>query len=215
MGIPKNEKEALKWYIAAPKEKSPAPLYLAGRASKIFDSVNKDLNPSEDYFRILANLPLQSKGASDNYFIGKGCLEIGAFARAKEALALSGNDYAAQAQNIEPEKMGLISLRTSLQDSILEVLDDNLQSLGSGVFCSSDGWVLTAAHVVAGQKSLQVRNDRLQAWVVEQVCPGDFEQDLVLLKTSARDQEAVDLAAQPPKVGEEVQMIGHPLGYLV
>jgi hypothetical protein len=214
MGIPKNEKEALKWYIAASKEKSPAPLYLAGRASKIFDSVNKDVNPSEDYFRILANLPLQSKGASDNYFIGKGCLEIGAFARAKEALALSGNDYAAQAQNIEPEKMGLISLRTSLQDSILEILDDNLQSLGSGVFCGSDGWVLTAAHVVAGQKGLQVRNDRLQAWVVEQVCPGDFEQDLVLLKTSARDQEAVDLAAQPPKVGEEVQMIGHPLGVL-
>jgi len=52
----------------------------------------------------------------------------------------------------------------------------------------------------------------MQTWPVEQVCPEDFSQDLVLLKTPAKNQGPVGLADRPPKMGETVVLLGHPLG---
>jgi len=209
-GVTKDYKEAVKWYTKAAESKYEAAMYQLGQIQ--FAGLLGKSSDDSKCFQALAELPLQSKGSWKNFWIGKGCLEMGNFAKTKEALSAAGNQHGPHGQNIELEKMRLASSQSPVFGSVVEILGDNSESCGTGVFCGEEGWVLTAAHVVAGHDHMQIRNTKMQTWLVEQVCPEDFSQDLVLLKTPAKDQRPVGLADRPPRMGENVVMLGHPLG---
>lgn len=87
------------------------------------------------------------------------------------------------------------------------------QSLGSGFFISSDGDVLTNAHVVDGASEIIVRtNDRRE--FVATVIGTDKRSDIALLKVNGEGLPAVKLgSAQALEVGEWVLAIGSPFGF--
>ncbi|MCU0493573.1 MAG: trypsin-like peptidase domain-containing protein [Chloroflexaceae bacterium] len=85
------------------------------------------------------------------------------------------------------------------------------QGLGSGVIYSSDGLVLTNAHVVAGASSVQVTlpdGRKLAAGVVG----AEPENDLAVLRLAASNLPVAQLSAAPLRVGQLVVAIGNPYG---
>ncbi|HET6631106.1 MAG TPA: trypsin-like peptidase domain-containing protein [Rhodanobacteraceae bacterium] len=86
------------------------------------------------------------------------------------------------------------------------------QSLGSGVIFSTDGYVLTNNHVIAGADNIQVLlyDGRVaQARVVGT----DADTDLAVLKINADNLPSIVVAqGGPPQVGDVVLAIGNPFG---
>ncbi|HEY8475313.1 MAG TPA: trypsin-like peptidase domain-containing protein [Chloroflexota bacterium] len=84
--------------------------------------------------------------------------------------------------------------------------------LGSGVIFSSQGLVLTNAHVVHGARRAQVTlgdGRRLSA----AVCAVDESCDLAVLRVRAEQLPAATLSLRPVRVGQLVVAIGNPYGF--
>jgi S1-C subfamily serine protease len=83
-------------------------------------------------------------------------------------------------------------------------------ALASGVFISNDGYLLTAAHVVAGVSEVMV-DLRSGITLPAQVLRVDNPQDIALIKVAGSGYPALPLAlnANPP-VGSETYVIGTP-----
>lgn len=102
------------------------------------------------------------------------------------------------------------SLYQRLQDSAVEILVDR-QLGGSGCIVEESGLVLTAAHVVARRKQLQIH------WQREvrpaQLVAVDLGHDLALLKFEPGDKACrpLPLAERMPAAGKEVFLFGAPL----
>ena len=214
VGVAKDPKEAVKRYIKASEKKTPGSLYYVAKSFQVMCLSGEDSERSEEGFKELSNLSFRGRGDIDNAFIGLGCMEVGAFDRAKEALFNSGNSFAPFSQNIDPKSMSLLLKDSPFRESVVEILCGDMETIGSGIFCGPDGLILTAAHVIAGQKEIHIRNAKMQTWVVQQICPGDFTQDLALIKTDARNHPYIQLADDDPEKGDEVKVIGHPLGVI-
>lgn len=87
------------------------------------------------------------------------------------------------------------------------------RSLGSGFIISSDGDVLTNAHVVEGASEIIVRTSDRREFVAT-VVGTDKRSDLALLKVEGEDLPTVTLgSAKGLKVGEWVLAIGSPFGF--
>ena len=86
-------------------------------------------------------------------------------------------------------------------------------SLGSGFIISSDGYVLSNNHVVAGADEIIVRlHDRRQ--LVAKLIGRDERSDIALLKIAAKDLPTVRIGKSDAlKVGEWVLAIGSPFGF--
>jgi serine protease Do len=91
--------------------------------------------------------------------------------------------------------------------------DQQSRSLGSGFIISTDGYVLTNAHVVESADEIVVRtNDRRE--FVATLVGADKRSDIALLKVEADGLPAVRMgAAKDLKVGEWVLAIGSPFGF--
>ena len=87
------------------------------------------------------------------------------------------------------------------------------QSLGSGFIISSDGYVLTNNHVVAGADEIIVRlSDRSE--LEAKLIGADPRTDVALLKVKGKNLPAVKLGnSEALKVGEWVLAIGSPFGF--
>jgi hypothetical protein len=162
----------------------------------------------------LSSLPPKTKGSLGNYFIGLGSLETGNFGKAKQALLLAGNNYGPTAENIRPEHLRLINSNDPCGAFVLQILDKDGSIIGTGFFCDPNGWVLTAAHVVAGQEMISVRDREMNTWQVEGLFPGEFSSDVVLMKTSAHPRDYAELADTDSDVSDSVIQVGHPFGVL-
>jgi serine protease Do len=85
------------------------------------------------------------------------------------------------------------------------------QSHGAGIILSSDGVILTNAHVVR-QHSLEVTLPDGRT-VPAHVKAHDTDRDLALLKVEASDLPAMTLSdARDPQPGQWVTAVGHPWG---
>ena len=96
--------------------------------------------------------------------------------------------------------------------------------IGSGVLLSSDGYIVTNAHVVQGARKIRVRLQGLeqQSVIVASEPPGpieaklvgvDRESDLAVLKIAMKDLPALQLAdSNDLKQGQVVFAFGSPLG---
>ncbi len=85
------------------------------------------------------------------------------------------------------------------------------ETLGTGVFVSSDGFVLTAAHVVDGVENPSVKL-RAGPRVRARVLRVDVDHDLALLKAPGEGFVCSPLATREPTSGAEVWAVGTPLG---
>ena len=82
---------------------------------------------------------------------------------------------------------------------------------GSGFLVSTDGYVLTDAHVVGDEKNVRVRwSDGLETLAtVERVSQ---KRDVAVIKTNPRDRAPLALKRGPVTLGERVYAIGSPGG---
>ena len=87
------------------------------------------------------------------------------------------------------------------------------RSLGSGFVVSSDGFILTSAHVIADANEILVRfRDRLE--LNAEVVGMDKRSDVALLKVDAKDLPVVKIGdSSKLAVGEWVLAIGSPFGF--
>ncbi|WP_296806345.1 DegQ family serine endoprotease [Thiocapsa sp.] len=96
-----------------------------------------------------------------------------------------------------------------------ELPNDSLpsRSLGSGFIVTTDGFVLTNAHVVEGAEEIIVRTSDRREFVAALVGT-DKRSDIALLKIEGEGLPAVRIgASQDLKVGEWVLAIGSPFGF--
>jgi serine protease Do len=82
---------------------------------------------------------------------------------------------------------------------------------GSGMLLSSDGYVLTDAHVVGDDKNVRVRwSDGLETLAtVERVSKN---RDVAIIKTNARDRTPLAIKRGAVTPGQRVYAIGSPMG---
>jgi serine protease Do len=91
--------------------------------------------------------------------------------------------------------------------------DQQSRSLGSGFIISSDGYVLTNAHVVEGADEIIVRTSDRREFVATLV-GSDKRSDIALLKVDGQDLPTVRIgSARDLLVGEWVLAIGSPFGF--
>ena len=85
-------------------------------------------------------------------------------------------------------------------------------SSGSGIILSSDGYILTNAHVIEGAANLIVVLDNSEEYAA-QVIGTDTSTDLAVLKVEAENLTASELGdSDQLQVGEKVVAIGNPAG---
>ncbi|MFY0664758.1 MAG: Do family serine endopeptidase [Natronospirillum sp.] len=86
------------------------------------------------------------------------------------------------------------------------------RSQGSGFIISSDGYVVTNHHVIAGANSVRVRLDDQRSFAAE-VIGTDEQSDLALLKVEATNLPSLSFGdSDSLRVGEWVLAIGAPFG---
>ena len=147
--------------------------------------------------------------------LGRSLLHQGKLAQAKSALERAGQlgDSLSRslATMLRPDRMTLQNLDPKISRSLVQIQDNQGRGIGSGSFVSSQGIVLTAAHVVAGRKKVLIRNFQGQIFTATSVCPGDFSADAVLLQTSAQPTDFLALAESDPAPHEPLTVSGFPL----
>ena len=85
-------------------------------------------------------------------------------------------------------------------------------ALGSGFFISGDGYIVTNNHLVANGKRFEVTIDSGKTYEAK-VIGTDRQTDLALIKVSAStDFPYVRLAAEVPRTGDWVLVVGNPFG---
>ncbi|MBK1644186.1 serine peptidase [Thiocapsa imhoffii] len=91
--------------------------------------------------------------------------------------------------------------------------DFQSRSLGSGFIVSSDGFILTNAHVVEGAEEIIVRTSDRREFLATLVGT-DKRSDIALIKMDAEGLPAVKIGSSKElKVGEWVLAIGSPFGF--
>jgi S1-C subfamily serine protease len=120
---------------------------------------------------------------------------------------------------VMPDQQGKIMLAGSLKipkrqisdatGSVVTILTGS--GSGSGFLVSTDGYVLTDAHVVGDEKNVRVRwSDGLETLAtVERVSQ---KRDVAILKTNPRDRAPLALRRGPVALGQRVYAIGSPGG---
>ena len=83
--------------------------------------------------------------------------------------------------------------------------------IGSGVIFDSDGLIVTAAHVVAGEEEVRVRfYDGEQ--VVGRVLGSDDAEDIAVIQVDVAGLPAAEFALEKPRVGQLAIAVGSPWG---
>lgn len=219
-GTEKNQEEGLKWIERAAKGGSKKAIYLLTRnvLEKIATEKTDQLSFHKTVLFMKQNIlslleqPLIDGEYENNFYIGKGFLELNRFAEAKNAFLKSGNFGGFIGGSIEPEKMKRLDMDSPGSDWVVAILDSDNSYIGSGVFFGNEGWVITAAHVVAGKTELKIRDTSMNTWMAKGVFPGDFENDVAILKTDAQGHPAATEIGSEPMLLETVWMVGHPMG---
>ena len=84
--------------------------------------------------------------------------------------------------------------------------------LGSGFLISSDGIVVTAAHVIKGAANIEVKLYGGSSYFVEKVIACDFDKDIAVIKIAADGLPFLELSYEDIREGMDVYAIGSPSG---
>ena len=161
-------------------------------------------------FEEIAKEPLVPGDPDKNYQLGVACLEAGRFEKAKQALQQGSPMNALGARSLRTDGMRRTPLEDPALGSSVEILDESLENIGSGVLVGKEGKVLTAAHVVAEKTKLFVRDSVMRTSPVLGFWTGQPEEDLVILQTEALDRSGAVLSDRMPELGDTINIVGHP-----
>ena len=220
VGVSINTDEAVKWFQKGNARGDAKATYQLCRAyvTKALrepgDAANsRNRAECDALLNNLLNIKLADGKTTELHLIGRSYLELGDFVKARQTFEKAGALGGRFAANIEPEKMSYsINYFDPTARWVVAIQTAEGQTIGSGVFFGGDGWVITAAHVVAGAKELKVCDFQMATWNVEGVCPGDFGSDLAILKTSAKAHPSVPSLGFEPQMFQKIRCVGHPLG---
>jgi len=98
---------------------------------------------------------------------------------------------------------------TLLRSSVVTVV--NSKGSGSGFFINADGYLLTDHHVVGADKFVKVKLPTGRELIGE-VLRADATRDVALLKTEPIAVSAISVRDDQPNIGDEVYVLGSPLG---
>ncbi|MBU1488045.1 S1C family serine protease [bacterium] len=112
----------------------------------------------------------------------------------------------------------LTRLVKRLKPSVVAILtyDKELKTLGqgSGFFISKKGDLITNYHVLEGASSAEIKTADGKLYPIKKVLAEDKEADLVrvLVEVSEDAAHPLSVSSSIPEVGEQVLVIGNPLG---
>ena len=163
---------------------------------------------------ILLNLPvLQSGGASD------GASSTAQGSASSGGLLSPGTDsifspVADVAQMVGPSVVKVATKQQEVVYSFFAIpMVQESEGLGSGVIISSDGYIITNAHVVSNVTEAKVTLNDGREFTAKIVGSDDYT-DVAVLKVDATDLPAAKLAdSDYLKVGELAVAIGNPYGF--
>ncbi len=99
--------------------------------------------------------------------------------------------------------------------ALVTVLDKSGKplKLGTGFFVSSDGKLVTNAHVIEGADNVTAKLENGATYTIRGVLKAALDKDLVLLQADAKDVPSLTVSrdASLPEVGSRVAVIGRPL----
>jgi S1-C subfamily serine protease len=170
-----------------------------------------------------------TKGYGKQSGVGSVCIQ-GAFRSALDNLLADAGFVATVRKSVRKawdqstDESAPISITSCASEHQL-FLPDNVQSvlrsvltiqaggtIGIGVIISSDGWAITAGHVVAGLSEVAVRMQsglELTATVVRV----DSQQDVALIRLPGRGHSCLNVViGDEPKIGTDLFAIGAPTG---
>ncbi len=110
---------------------------------------------------------------------------------------------------VKPADEPLTKRITMLRASVATVIAG--ASGGSGFFVSGDGYLLTNHHVVGTEKVVKIKLPTGRELIGE-VLRSDAARDVALIKTEPVGMPALAIREDQPNIGEEVYVIGSPLG---
>ena len=133
----------------------------------------------------------------------------------EEQISIALNECPQSVENIPQE--GAMSLQDIYTKNILSVVSittsgRNTSSTGTGVILTSDGYIVTNAHVVENgiSFSVQLTDDRI---FPARLVGADAVSDLAVLHIEAQDLTPAELGdSEQLRVGDSVTAIGDPLG---
>lgn len=98
---------------------------------------------------------------------------------------------------------------TRLRSAVATIISDN--GSGSGFFVSKDGYLLTNYHVVGTGKFVKVKLTT-ERDLIGEVVRSDKGRDVALIKTEQIAVQPMGIRDSEPNIGEEVYVLGSPLG---
>ena len=147
--------------------------------------------------------------------LGRSLLHQGKLNQAKAALEQAGQLGDASSRSLatmlRPDRMSVGDLPANLSRALVQIQDDQGRCVGTGCFVSTNGIILTAAHVVAGRRRFTIRNAFGKVFPAQAVCPGDFSADAVLLRTEATSPDFLILSKEEPPIDTPLTVSGFPL----
>lgn len=199
-----NEKEALK------KWREADALYLK-------NAKTNDRTKALQLWEEIAQIPPSETSPFLNQLIINSALNTGRFDAARKALIASGR-LPADSKVFQTENLQKLSWEEPPASSVVRIdeyiSETSTTPAGSGTVISEDGWVLTAAHVVARLKKPVVVFSDGSAFVVQFVHPGKLRADLALIKIETKRPAYAKLSDAPPSLGDTVYSVGFPGGAL-
>jgi S1-C subfamily serine protease len=115
--------------------------------------------------------------------------------------------------NVTSLQQTLQNVAAAVEPSIVKITSQSAraEAVGSGDILTSDGYIVTNDHVVAGFTSFTVSVPN-GATYIAQVVGQDAQDDLAVLKIAATGLKPVALASSASTVGSFAVAIGYPLG---
>jgi serine protease Do len=103
----------------------------------------------------------------------------------------------------------LTDIITDLRSAVVTIISD--AGSGTGFFVSQDGYLLTNQHVVGAAKFIKVKLPTGRELLGE-VLLSDKNRDVALIKTEPIAVHPIIIRISEPNIGEEVYVLGSPLG---
>lgn len=163
----------------------------------------------------VAEIGIRPEASLLNYVILQAALNTGKFEVARKALVALGEieEKSPIFQTSDLESMAFKNEETKWIVSIADLLESDVtQNTGSGTIVSEDGWILTAAHVVAQTDNPVVVFSDGKTAKIESLFPGNFENDLVLVKVDKPFASSASIGKGGTTNGESIYSIGFPAG---
>jgi TPR repeat protein len=196
-------------------EKKAATNWLEAIRLYFSDSSDRAREEAISLWREVASIPPKENLPALNHFIIQSALNSGEFKAARNAMVASGQ-LRANSVAFQSDRLESIAWRNPKADLVVRIDEylgpNSTTPKGSGTIISEDGWILTAAHVVARTKNPFAFFSDGNGVPVTHVYPGAFRADLALIKVDRKSPSFASLSDSEIQVGDQIYSASFPAG---